>query len=267
MQMTRCYRINALVRLLGVLGLVVHSVSAEESVAPGPFTDNECIACHAERDPRLVRQWRESPHAAASEVGCGSCHGDRHEDSSAKARKAQSCMGCHEGAASHSYTTSKHGVINTLGEDKQDWRQSLQPGRYRAPSCSYCHLHSGDHGDTMAPGRGPEVRQWICSGCHSPRYVREQFANAKRQLEIADLKLIEGETLIASAGEDQNGALSKLRQNLIRHRKNVLYGVGHQSPDYQWWHGQPALDGDLIRIRDSVLQARLDKLISDNPEE
>jgi hypothetical protein len=32
--------------------------------------------------------------------------------------------------------------------------------------------------------------------------------------------------------------------------------VGHQSPDYQWWHGQPALDGDLIRIRDAMDEAR-----------
>jgi hypothetical protein len=35
----------------------------------------------------------------------------------------------------------------------------------------------------------------------------------------------------------------------------VRLGAGHQSPDYQWWHGQPALDGDLIRLRDGVAQA------------
>ncbi len=117
----------------------------------------------------------------------------------------------------------------------------------------------------MAPNRGSEVRQWICSGCHSPRYVREQFANGKRQLNIADLKLTEGEELIASAVDSQTDALSKLQQRLIHHRRNVLYGVGHQSPDYQWWYGQPALDGDLIRIRDAINELHRRKSLSTLP--
>ena len=36
------------------------------------------------------------------------------------------------------------------------------------------------------------------------------------------------------------------------HFNNVYLGVGHQSPDYQWWHGQPALDGDLINIKSMI---------------
>jgi hypothetical protein len=114
----------------------------------------------------------------------------------------------------------------------------------------------------MAPARGPEVRQWICTGCHSPRYIREQFANGKRQIEVADLKLTEGEALIASAVDGQTDALLKLRQNLTHHWQNVLLGVGHQSPDYQWWHGQPALDGDLIRIRDAITESRRRKALA-----
>jgi hypothetical protein len=39
------------------------------------------------------------------------------------------------------------------------------------------------------------------------------------------------------------------------HLRNVRLGAGHQSPDYQWWHGQAALDGDLIRLRDAVALA------------
>jgi hypothetical protein len=37
-----------------------------------------------------------------------------------------------------------------------------------------------------------------------------------------------------------------------RHLNNLYLGIGHQSPDYQWWHGQPALDGDLLRIRGAL---------------
>lgn len=252
-------RIRSVGWLLGILCVAADPALADEQVPPGPFTEIECITCHTERDPDLIRQWRESSHSTASGVSCNSCHGDRHKGSGIKARKDQSCTGCHEGPASHSYATSKHGVITRLEEARQDWRQPLQRGNYRAPGCSFCHLHDGDHGNTMAPDRGPEVGQWICAGCHSPRYIREQFANGKCQLDIADLKLSEGEALIASADNEQPDTLLKLRQSLSHHRQNVLLGVGHQSPDYQWWHGQPALDGDLIRIRDAISESRRKK--------
>ncbi|MEJ1415271.1 MAG: multiheme c-type cytochrome, partial [Candidatus Sedimenticola sp. (ex Thyasira tokunagai)] len=240
--------------LLGILCLAADFALAVEAIPAGPFTEAECITCHTERDPELIRQWREGPHSDASGIKCSSCHGDLHESSAIRARKDLSCSGCHEGPASHSYTTSKHGVINRLEGARLDWRQPLQRGNYRAPGCAYCHLHNGDHGDTMEPERGPEVRQWICSECHSPRYIREQFANGKRQLAIADLKLTEGESLMAAA-DRQIDRLSTLRQSLIQHRTNVLLGIGHQSPDYQWWHGQPAMDGDLIRIRDAISES------------
>jgi len=236
--------------------LALSPVLADEAIPPGPFTESECINCHTERDPQLILQWQQGPHAADKGVGCGNCHGDRHQKSLSTARSDVSCIACHEGPASHSYTTSKHGIITRLEKSKQDWQQPLQVGNYRAPGCSYCHLHAADHGDTMAASRGPEVRQWICSGCHSPRYVREQFASGKRQLEIADLKLTEGKALISSAMDAQSPVLSELEQELIHHRQNILLGSGHQSPDYQWWLGQPALDGDLIRIRDAITESR-----------
>ncbi len=242
--------------LLTLLCLVALPLLADDTVPPGPFTRTECIRCHVEKDPGLIRQWREGPHSSASGVGCNSCHGDTHEGSAAKARRDRGCIGCHEGPVSHSYGTSKHGVVTRLEKGGHKWRPPLQRGNYRTPGCSYCHLHDGDHGNSMAPDRGPEVRQWICSGCHSPRYVRELFANAQRQLEIADLKLTEGETLLRSAGEPLPDSFAGLRHALDQHRQNVLLGVGHQSPDYQWWYGQPALDGDLIRIRDAVADSR-----------
>lgn len=253
--------------LLGILCLAAGAVMAVEDVPVGPFTESECITCHTERDPELIRQWREGPHSDASGIKCSSCHGDLHEGSAIRARKDLSCSGCHEGPTSHSYTTSKHGVINRLEGAKRDWRQPLKRGHYRAPGCAYCHLHSGDHGDTMAPERGPEVRQWICSECHSPRYIREQFASGKRQLAIADLKLTEGESLMAAQTDRQIDLLPALRKSLTQHRKNVLLGVGHQSPDYQWWHGQPAMDGDLIRIRDAISESYRRMILKVSPDD
>lgn len=249
-------RLPAVAWLFLLPGLVAFAVLAGEPPPEGPFSDGECIRCHTGRDPDLITQWREGPHAPASGVLCSSCHGDRHETTGTGASVDQSCSDCHAGPASHSYKTSKHGVINRLEKNRQDRRLPLRRGNYRAPGCSYCHLHDGDHGDRMAPARGPESRQWICSGCHSPRFVREQIANAGRQLEIADLKRSEGEALLGPADPSQPDRFAELRRSLNRHRQNVLLGVGHQSPDYQWWHGQPALDGDLIRIRDAVAESR-----------
>ncbi|MBT7308529.1 MAG: hypothetical protein HN842_09955 [Gammaproteobacteria bacterium] len=228
-----------------------------DAVQPGVlYSDQACIECHAEREPDLVQQWRMSAHGEASGVDCSGCHGERHQQPSQRmtvqAREDATCAGCHQGSAAHSYVTSKHGVINTIEASRQDWSAPLQVGNYRAPGCSYCHNYGGDHSDTMAPERGPAVRQWICAGCHSPRYVREQFENGVRQLAIADLKLAEGDTLLATADHLEEEQRLALKQSQLDHRRNVLYGVGHQSPDYQWWHGQPALDGDLIRIRDAV---------------
>ncbi len=238
--------------LQGFLYLFFHHAFAEEAILQGQFSDSECIICHTQRDPNLIRQLSESSHNTASGVSCSSCHGSHHEGANEKARKEQNCIRCHKGSVSHTYALSKHGVINQLNQDRQDWSQPLQRGNYRSPTCSYCHLHNADHNDTMAAHREPGVRQWICSGCHSPRYVRKLFANSMRQLKIADLKLTEGQELIDSTADDQAEALLSLQQQLVRHRGNVLYGVGHQSPDYQWWHGQAALDGDLIRIRDII---------------
>lgn len=63
--------------------------------------------------------------------------------------------------------------------------------------------------------------------------------------------------MIEQAEDEFTGSeLAAAREYFMRMQslrlKNVYFGVGHQSPDYQWWHGQPALDGDLLRIKGAV---------------
>lgn len=144
---------------------------------------------------------------------------------------------------------SKHGVLVRIG--RTDWTKPLRRGQHRAPGCAYCHLHDGDHGDTMDPARGSAVRDWICTGCHAPRYVREQLAAGERLVDVARLKRAEAQG-IAERHPAGSAALAGLLDAADRHLMNVRLGAGHQSPDYQWWHGQPALDGDLIRLRAAV---------------
>jgi formate-dependent nitrite reductase cytochrome c552 subunit len=231
-----------------VLSLGVAGVAEAEApnVPPGPLAQEQCVECHSVRDAALVAQWRAGPHGAVAD--CVACHGDRHGALPA-ARADGACTSCHDGAVAHSYATSKHGVLVRIG--RPDWTQPLQRVRHRAPGCAYCHLHDRDHGDTMDAARGPEVREWVCGGCHAPRYVREQLDAGDRLTAIADLKVEEAEQ-IAGRHAQGSSALAELLETARKHLRNVRLGAGHQSPDYQWWHGQPALDGDLIRIRDAV---------------
>ena len=210
-----------------------------------------CVDCHQERDPKIVAQWRNSSH---TEAGCVGCHGSSHK--SAAARKPEACVGCHAGSSEHSYRTSKHAVLVRLDGKNLDWSRPLVRGNYRAPSCAYCHLYEGQHDTTKSaqtssrPDRNMQV--WICSGCHSPRYAAEQLAAGDRLLEIGQLKMQEARAVRQRAkaegfeldGFDQ--ILEKMDQRIM---SNLRLGSGHQSPDYQWWHGQPALDGMLLRIK------------------
>lgn len=239
--------------MLSILGWHLVPLAETEVTSPqvpeGPFTQSECLACHAERDPALLSQWREGPHAG---VDCLACHGEQHGRLAA-ARADAACSSCHDGVVTHSYETSKHGVLITL--ERPDWAEPLQRGNYRAPGCAYCHLHAKDHGDSMDDARGPAVREWVCSGCHAPRFIADQFAAGSELQAIGRLKLEEAGA-IAARHPQGDGALADQLDRVQHHLRNLRLGAGHQSPDYQWWHGQPALDGDLIRLRDAVSAAQ-----------
>jgi hypothetical protein len=60
-------------------------------------------------------------------------------------------------------------------------------------------------------------------------------------------------------------ALEALFVGMQAHGRNVRLGVGHQSPDYQWWHGQLALDGDLLRIKGLIGDRERDRELAREP--
>ncbi len=166
------------------------------------------------------------------------------------AAEDQTCIDCHGGKRSpvvHSYTTSKHGVIMQLEQDSYDWQQPLTSANYRVPGCSYCHMQQDGHNVNTASIAS------ICKDCHAPRYIKALFANGEDMQEIARKKFREAYTLVTQAAEiftyKQLEPARKIILAMKQHLTNVKLGVGHQSPDYQWWHGQPALDGDLLRIK------------------
>jgi len=249
--------------------------TADVPIPKGSFENSACMECHQQQDAELIAAWQQSVHAATETMAsCVDCHGKSHSNAAARARRDRTCMDCHGGADSpvvHSYITSKHGVLVRLDQDEWDWDSPLELANYRAPGCSYCHMHKGNHNvsvsvrvwnameeiDTAERERVQDVMRAVCQECHSPRYITRLFDNGERMLDIGRMKVQEAARVLEQAESDFTAAqLAAAREHFVRmqslHLKNLYLGIGHQSPDYQWWHGQPALDGDLLRIKGAV---------------
>jgi hypothetical protein len=96
--------------------------------------------------------------------------------------------------------------------------------------------------------------RWVCQHCHAPRFVAEQQANGVQMGEIGKMKLREAKQLVERARKayppEQLTLMGQLYYEMETETLKALrLGIGHQSPDYQWWHGHPALDGKLLRIK------------------
>ncbi|MEO5346324.1 MAG: hypothetical protein H7834_08100 [Magnetococcus sp. YQC-9] len=228
-----------------------------------PLWAEECLSCHRERDPTLSAAWEKGAHRAVG-VTCTTCHGHSHDGSMAsRARPTATCItGCHQAQGS-SHALSKHGVIGTLEADRSDFSLPLKEGNQRAPSCAYCHLHANEHDESagIAPlhplipplttlpeeAARAEARATPCRDCHSPRFVDTWFESGDRMVEIGRMKVREAEAVVARFENPEARAILERMKSV--HLRNIRLGVGHASPDDQWWHGQAALDGDLLRIK------------------
>ena len=250
-----------------------HAIAADEVLSVSGVLNNEqCIQCHEKTEADLIERWRNSVHAKPeSRADCVDCHGTAHDNVAIKARQDQVCIDCHGGAKDpvvHSYSSSKHGVLMKIEATRRDWTKSLAMANYRSPGCAYCHMHAAEHDvgisvrqDIMQESENvQDVMRAVCMDCHSPRYITRLLENGEAMLEVARKKIREADALIKQATneftEQQMSPLRQQRQKMQQHLVNVSLGAGHQSPDYQWWHGQPALDGDLLRIKGLISELR-----------
>ncbi len=170
----------------------------------------------------------------------------------------KTCVECHAGAAERSWALSKHGVIATIEAGRE---------RQRAPDCTRCHVveaqaPTAQHYDAKhSRAQAREAAMETCRACHSPRYTTEQNAAAQRGLALGEMKRREAEALVGAAREELSGEqlaqveklFATLRDSNLR---DLRLGLAHQSPDYQWWLGQAALDGSLLRIKGALGEAR-----------
>ncbi|MDP6345617.1 MAG: multiheme c-type cytochrome [Alphaproteobacteria bacterium] len=254
--------------LLGAILLVAAAPAARGGDAPaGRWSDLECMGCHQQATPELTAAWRAGAHGgAAAAVRCIACHGDRHPGSAVKARRAATCIGCHGGAGApvaRSYLTSKHGVIATIEGPRWDHARPLSDGNYRAPNCAYCHFHQAGH------GTGGDVAD-ACLDCHSSRFTDVLSDAGRRGMAIGLAKVREAEAAIAARreGMDLSDAEEAELAALLRAMREgplagLRLGIVHQAPDFQWWLGQAALDGALLRIKASLSRLRRRKALGD----
>ena len=265
-----------------ILSVVSIQTQAINNSAPaGAYKNKACIECHKKNNTELINAWRTSSHGKKTKdktqyiADCVSCHGASHDNNMVRARYDSACIECHGGNKApvvHSYSTSKHGILMRLEHKQQNWNLPLKSANYRMPGCAYCHMHAGDHNvassvrkrtlladtDAINLEQMQDKSQAICQDCHSPRYVRQLFKNAESMLQIARKKIREANKLIKQASsifsEDELSDAKEQMNKMQQHLNNVYLGSGHQSPDYQWWHGQPAMDGDLLRIKGILSQ-------------
>ncbi|MBI5898596.1 MAG: hypothetical protein HZB40_05170 [Rhodocyclales bacterium] len=169
----------------------------------------------------------------------------------------KTCVECHEDGAKKSWALSKHGVIFQLEAGRE---------RRRAPDCAGCHRVEATtptvphYGKKASREHAREAAQDSCRACHSPRYTTGQNAAAQRGIEIGLMKRREAAALLASARKETSGPelarIEALYVALEGNLRDLRLGLAHQSPDYQWWLGQAALDGSLLRIKGALGEAR-----------
>jgi len=273
---------NAFRMLFAALSLLITPAMAAELVVTGNFENGECITCHEESESALIAEWRNGPHGTAEiQVDCVACHGSEHRQSAIRARQDSGCNHCHggeKGAVSHSYSTSKHGIIARLEAAEYDWSKPLTPENYRAPGCAFCHFSQGHNvSKFMSKGKmvvdaqeASQQRRWLCQQCHSPRYIRELENNGSKMLALGEMKLREAAAVVVLAQKEfaaeQLSEIEALYYAMESETLTALrVGIAHQSPDYQWWHGHPALDGKLLRIKGELNRLRREQRLSSSP--
>ncbi len=137
-----------------------------------------CLTCHGQSHPRFFA----SSHARAG-LSCSSCHsvhsGDLVDDTVPDAlvgRSSQSCIGCHNAAATE-FTYNEHHRLEEGAMECSSCHNPHEPtprvrlGGFKTQQCTQCHLDKQgpfvfEHGSSMVEG---------CTGCHVPHGSPNRF--------------------------------------------------------------------------------------------
>ena len=144
---------------------------AEASARPAPQVNDPCAECHMRITPGVVVDWQLSKHSA-NDVGCSSCHGDRHNSMTDPANAGFAgpdvCAKCHDtqvgqfGKGKHSLAWGAMKAMPTL-----HWQPMAQVEGFKG--CGGCHRiglkTEGEVKDLIGKGSGFGVSS--CDLCHT----------------------------------------------------------------------------------------------------
>ncbi len=180
-----------------LLLLPLSATSEEESVER---LDTECIGCHVEITPGIVKDHLESPMAnpkkAADYVGCNDCHGDLHMEmddfADADIPTPAKCVNCHKEQVDQ-HRQGKHNLAWFGMKSQIAWHgqpASIVKQGYRG--CSGCHK-LGEKGlegiaqghDTIVKDGGKEMAEYRygnaqCDACHTRHSFKASEARDPR---------------------------------------------------------------------------------------
>jgi hypothetical protein len=223
-----------------------HGISHKDAAAKSR-SDVICINCHGGNKAPVVHSYKTSKHGAIMQMTKKKLDWDK--PLKLANYRVPGCAYCHMHNTQHNTKKSirQENIFETLSE-------TLFKTRYETKTFAKNNL-SDKNFKLLLRQTGS-----VCSNCHAPRYIRRLFENGERMLAIARKKMIEAQLLVdsvlvnqakrtANYSDDKVEPVIKQYHKMKTHYHNVYLGIAHQSPDYQWWHGQPALDGDLLKIK------------------
>ncbi len=190
----RFLRLSGSVLLAGLLSAVLMSTAQAteaqvKQIDPDRKLQGDCVGCHINVTPGIVKQHLGSPHANATnpedEVLCSNCHGEKHvamdDWKEATMPTAETCGECHKKQA-RQHSQGKHELGWLVMKSQIAWHG--QPGAitqegYRG--CSGCHKigekglhgrHRRQHRRTVAHDNGKEAAKYRygnaqCDACHT----------------------------------------------------------------------------------------------------
>ena len=272
---------------------------------------NGCAQCHGsvvKIDPKTKRPtagtWPSSGIGTLWPDGsignCTVCH-TRHKFDIAEARKPEACASCHLGPDHPNYeifVSSKHGQIFRTEGHQYKWDApagAWQPGDYRAPTCTTCHMsgigkvktthnvskrlhwnlwakvskvrNSNDpinmwFGDGI---KGRAEMKEVCTNCHSSNMVNNFFTRADGMVNLyneaywAPAKKMYDE--LKAKGllmkDPWSDPFQKIFYHLWHHEgRRMRMGAMMGGPDYAHWHGSFEVMQDLKELQ-KIYKARL----------
>ena len=137
----------------------------------GEFEGEECVACHRDMSPGIVKDWQASRHAQAeSKVYCNACHGSDHQN--LHLPTPDICASCHVIQHDQFVDEKRYGFpSHALAMERAlDAKHFVDKPKAEVTACLQCHsvatkcdsCHSR-HKFSAAEARRPEA----CITCHS----------------------------------------------------------------------------------------------------